>query len=47
MPLSGHPLLAWRAWPIIFNEKIIMDYAALQAGRSVARIDPNGTAVCQ
>ncbi len=44
-PLSGHPALAWRAWPIIFNQKVILDYVALPNGRSLAAVDPNGTKV--
>ena len=43
--LSGHPVLAWRAWPIIFNQKVLMDYAVLPGGRSVTQVDPNGTLV--
>lgn len=43
--LSGHPALAWRAWPIFFNQKVVLDYLALPAGRSVAEVDPNGTKV--
>ena len=43
--LSAHPVLAWRAWPIIFNQKMILDYLTLPPGRSLAGVDPNGTAV--
>ena len=44
-PLSGHPVLAWRAWPIIFNQKVIIDYLELPNGRSLTGVDPNGTKV--
>jgi hypothetical protein len=40
---AGHPVLAWRAWPIIFQSKILLDYLVLPIGRSVVGIDPNGT----
>jgi hypothetical protein len=45
MPLSRHPVLAWRAWPIIFNRKVLMDYAVVPESNSLSRveIDPNGT----
>jgi hypothetical protein len=43
MPLSGHPALGWRAWPIIFNRQVLLDYAVLPAGHSVAHVNPNGT----
>ena len=41
-PLSGHPILAWQAWPIIFNQKVLLDYAVLPSGRSLAGLNPNG-----
>src|SRR5262249_22272848 len=43
LALSGHPVLAWRAWPIIFKQKILMDYAVLPNGRSLTQVNPNGT----
>jgi hypothetical protein len=45
LPLSGHPVLAWRAWPIIFKQKVLMDYAVLPNGRSLGQVNPNGTSV--
>jgi hypothetical protein len=45
LPLSGHPVLAWRAWPIIFKQKVLMDYAVLPNGRSLGQVNPNGTLV--
>jgi hypothetical protein len=42
-PMSGHPALAWRAWPIIFNRTVLLDYAVLPNGRSLGQVDPNGT----
>jgi hypothetical protein len=42
LPCSGHPVLAWRPGPIIFQQNILMDYAVLPAGRSLAQINPNG-----
>ena len=41
--LSGHPVLAWRAWPMIFNQKVLQDYLVLPAGRSLLQVNPNGT----
>ncbi|HTL17467.1 MAG TPA: hypothetical protein VL793_09530 [Patescibacteria group bacterium] len=43
--VSGHPVLAWRAWPIIFSRKVLLDYAVLPAGRTIAQVDPNGTLI--
>jgi hypothetical protein len=43
MALSGHPVLGWRAWPIIFNQKVLFDYAVLPNGRSLKQVNPNGT----
>ncbi|HWX21127.1 MAG TPA: hypothetical protein VN578_14600 [Candidatus Binatia bacterium] len=45
LPLSGNPVLAWRAWPIIFTQKVLMDYAVVPAGRTLAQVNPNGTLV--
>jgi hypothetical protein len=45
MSLSGQPSLAWRAWPVIFNQKVLVDYLVLPAGGSLAQLDPNGTKV--
>ena len=28
-PLSGHPAPAWRAWPLLFNRVVLLDYAVL------------------
>jgi len=45
LPLSGKPVLAWSAWPIIFKQKVLMDYAILPSGRSLSQVDPKGTLV--
>lgn len=45
LALSRHPVLAWRAWPIIFQQMVLMDYAVVPIGRSVSQVDPNGTKV--
>ncbi len=45
LPLSGKPMLVWRAWPIIFTQKVLMDFAVVPPGRSLAQVDPNGTSV--
>jgi hypothetical protein len=45
LALSGQPVLAWQAWPIIFNQKILMDFAVLPAGRSLGQVNPNGALV--
>jgi hypothetical protein len=43
--LSANPVVAWRAWPIIFKQKVLLDYLVLPAGRSLSQIDPHGTLV--
>ncbi len=43
LAVSGNPTLVWRGWPIIFQQKILMDFAVLPAGRSLAQVNPNGT----
>jgi hypothetical protein len=43
LPLRGHPALAWTAWPMPFNRRVLLDYALLPAGRSVKQVDPKGT----
>lgn len=45
LALSGNPVLAWRAWPIIFHQMVLLDYAVLPAGRTIAQVNPNGTLV--
>ncbi len=45
LPLSRNPVLAWNAWPVIFNQKVLLDYAVLPNGRSLAQVQPNGTLV--
>jgi hypothetical protein len=45
LALGGHPVLVWRGSPVIFKQKLLMDYAVLPAGRSLARVNPNGTLV--
>jgi hypothetical protein len=44
-PLSGHPALSWRGWPIIFTQKVLLDYAVLPLGRALGQVNPNGTLV--
>ncbi len=43
LPLSGHPALGWRAWPMPFARRVLLDYALLPPGRSLAQVDPAGT----
>ena len=43
--LRGQPAPAWRAWPMLFNKQVLLDYARLPAGRSVKQVDPKGTLV--
>jgi len=43
LPLSGHPTPAWQGWPIIFNQMVLLDYARLPSGSSLAKIEPNGS----
>ena len=45
LPLSNHPTQGWRGWPIIFNQSVLLDYAVLPEGRSLAQVNPNGTLV--
>ncbi len=45
LPLTGNPVLAWRAWPIIFHRKVLLDYAVLPAGRSLGALSVNGTMI--
>ncbi len=45
LTLSGHPALAWRAWPMLFDQVVLMDYALVPAGRLVQQVDPAGTLV--
>jgi len=45
LALSGQPALAWRAWPMLFNRVVLLDYAVVPAGRSVQKVDPAGTLV--
>ena len=45
LPLSGQPVNAWRGWPIIFNQMVLLDYAVLPNGRSLSQVNPNGTLV--
>ena len=41
--LTGKPVLAWRGWPPIFNQMVLLDYAVLTPGRTVRSVDPDGT----
>jgi len=45
LALSGKPVLAWTGWPIIFKQKVLMDYAVLPNGRLPGQVNPNGTLV--
>ena len=45
MSLSGHPVLACRGWPVIFNKKVLLDFLALPSSRSLNQLNPNGTVV--
>jgi hypothetical protein len=45
LPVSGNPVLAWRGWPVIFNQKVLLDYALLPAGRLLSQVNPNGSVV--
>jgi hypothetical protein len=42
LPLAGKPVLAWRAWPLIFDRQILLDYLTIPSGANVKAIDPNG-----
>ena len=41
-PLAGKAVLAWRAWPPLFEQRILLDYADIPAGAPVTGMDPNG-----
>ncbi len=43
LPLKGQPALGWKAWPLPFTRRVLLDYALLPPGRSVAQVDPAGT----
>ncbi|HWQ91881.1 MAG TPA: hypothetical protein VN673_09435, partial [Clostridia bacterium] len=43
LPLAGHPVPAWRAWPLLFSRMVLLDCAVLPPGRSLQQIDPAGT----
>jgi hypothetical protein len=43
--LSGQPVLGWRAWPPMFKRLVLVDRAALPAGRRAVGIDPGETIV--
>ncbi len=45
LALSGHPVLGWRAWPIIFDRMVLLDYVEVPGGRSLKAVDPQGTLV--
>jgi hypothetical protein len=42
LPLAGKPVVAWRAWPPIFDQKVLLDRADIPAGAIVKAADPNG-----
>jgi hypothetical protein len=39
--LSGKPAPAWRAWPPIFDQVVLLDYAIVPDGRSLRQVNPN------
>ena len=43
LPLSGQPALGWRAWPMPFERRVLLDYAVLPPSRSLQQVDPAGT----
>jgi hypothetical protein len=43
--LTGNPARAWRGWPPIFEQEILLDYAIAPRGARVKSLDPNGTLV--
>jgi hypothetical protein len=43
LSLNGQPALGWRAWPMPFSRRVLLDYALVPPGRSVAQVDPAGT----
>jgi hypothetical protein len=45
LPLSGKPVLAWRAWPPMFQRMILLDRAEIPADRELTAVDPAGTLV--
>jgi hypothetical protein len=45
LPLSSHPIRAWRGWPMPFNRMVLLDYAKLPPGRSLSEVAPSGTLV--
>jgi hypothetical protein len=42
VPLAGRPVVAWRGWPPIFDQQIVLDMVKVPAGASVKAVDPNG-----
>ncbi|MGA3178846.1 MAG: hypothetical protein ABSF38_00740 [Verrucomicrobiota bacterium] len=45
LPLSGAPVLAWRAWPAMFNRMILLDFALVPSGHNVVGVNPQGALV--
>ena len=43
--VSGNPVMAWRGWPLMFNQMVLLDYVVPPAGRSLQQVDPRGTLV--
>jgi len=43
LPLAGHPVMAWRGWPMLFNRMVLLDYALIPSGRSLQQLNPAGT----
>jgi hypothetical protein len=43
LPLRGQPALGWRAWPMPFERRVLLDYAVLPSGRSLQQVNPAGT----
>jgi hypothetical protein len=42
LPMAGQPVVAWRGWPPIFDQKVLIDRADVPAGTSVKVVDPQG-----
>jgi hypothetical protein len=45
LALAGQPVVAWRGWPPIFDQQVLMDRANVPEGASVTAVDPNGSSL--
>jgi hypothetical protein len=45
LPVSGQPAVAWRAWPPIYLQCVLLDYTLVPSGRRAAAVQPGGTRV--